>query len=105
MATPFRTHPVLGMIAATEDVFARFDDDAYVLSDDDGIGALFDGIGHNRGYDTSAIGWADLRRWAKSAYWDMFYDVENLVDYWEDDRIDRLLISYNEWLMWESEYH
>jgi hypothetical protein len=46
MATPFRTHAVLGMIAATEDVFSRFDDDAYVLSDDDGIAALFDEIGH-----------------------------------------------------------
>ena len=51
------------------------------------------------------ISWADLRRRMEDAYWDTFYDVENLVDYWEDDRIDRLLISYNEWLMWESEYH
>jgi len=46
MATPFRTHALLGMIAATEDAFARFDDDAYVLSDDDGIGCLFEEIGN-----------------------------------------------------------
>ena len=49
------------------------------------------------------ISWGMLRRRMEDVYWDTFYDVENLVDYWEDDRIDRLLISYNEWLMWE--YH
>ena len=46
MATPFRNHAVIGPIAATEDVFARFDEDVYVLSDDDGIGELFDELGH-----------------------------------------------------------
>ena len=46
MATPYAGHAVLGRLAALDDFFARFDDpDAYVLSDDDGIGALFDEIG------------------------------------------------------------
>jgi len=45
MLNPNRTHALLGRIAATEDVFARFDDDAHVLFDDDGIGNLFDEIG------------------------------------------------------------
>jgi hypothetical protein len=41
-----RTHALLGMMAAVDDVFARYDDDAHVLSDDDGIADLFDEIGH-----------------------------------------------------------
>ena len=49
--------------------------------------------------------WSYFEQWMEDCYWDTFYDIENLIDYWEDDRIDRLLISYNEWLMWESEYH
>jgi hypothetical protein len=48
----------------------------------------------------SDIIWGMLRRRMDDVYWDTFYDVENLVDYWEDDRIDRLLISYDEWLVW-----
>ena len=40
-----RTHALLGMIAATDAVFDRYDDDAHVLSDDDGIADLFDETG------------------------------------------------------------
>jgi len=46
------------------------------------------------------ISWGMLRRRIEEVYWDTFYDVENLVEYWEDDTIDRLLISYDEWLGW-----
>ena len=44
------------------------------------------------------ISWADLRRRMEEVYWDTFYDVENLVDYWEDDRIDRMICGYADWL-------
>ena len=47
--------------------------------------------------------WSYFEQWMEDCYWDTFSYIENLIDYWEDDRIDRLLISYNEWLMWE--YH
>ena len=43
------------------------------------------------------ISWADLRRRMEDAYWDTFYDVENLLDYWQDDRIDHAFVSYADW--------
>ena len=58
-------------------------------------------LSENMRYDTDK--WSYLEQWIEDCYWNTFYDIENLIDYWEDDRIDRLLISYNEWLMWE--YH
>ena len=30
-------------------------------------------------------------------FWDTFYDMENLLDYWQDNRIDHTLVSYYEW--------
>ena len=58
-------------------------------------------MNENMKFDTDK--WLYFEQWTEDCYWDTFYDIENLIDYWEDDRIDRLLISYNEWLMWE--YH
>ena len=33
----------------------------------------------------------------EDAYWDTFYDLENLLDYWQDDRIDHAFVSYADW--------
>ena len=46
----------------------------------------------------SDIIWGMLRRRMDDVYWDTFYDVENLIDYWEDDRIDRMICGYADWL-------
>ncbi len=32
-----------------------------------------------------------------STFWDVFYDLENLIDYWQDDRIDHAFVSYADW--------
>jgi hypothetical protein len=33
----------------------------------------------------------------EDVYWNTFYDVENLLDYWQDDRIDHAFVSYADW--------
>ena len=30
-------------------------------------------------------------------FWDTFYEVENLLDYWQDYRIDHAFVSYADW--------
>lgn len=30
-------------------------------------------------------------------FWDVYYAIENLIDYWYDDRIDHAFCSYAEW--------
>jgi hypothetical protein len=30
-------------------------------------------------------------------FWDTFYDLENLLDYWQDDRIDHAFVTYQQW--------
>jgi len=30
-------------------------------------------------------------------FWDTYYDIENLLDYWQDDRIDHAYVSYADW--------
>ena len=30
-------------------------------------------------------------------FWDTFYDLENLLDYWEDNRIDHAFVTYQQW--------
>ena len=30
-------------------------------------------------------------------FWDVFYAIENLIDYWVDDRIDHAYVSYGHW--------
>ena len=32
-----------------------------------------------------------------SLFWDVFYDLENLLDYWQDDRIDHAFVPYRDW--------
>ena len=30
-------------------------------------------------------------------FWDLFYDIENLLDYYQDDRIDHAFVTYRQW--------
>jgi hypothetical protein len=53
-------------------------------------------LSENMRYDTDK--WSYLEQWIEDCYWDTFYDIENLIDYWEDDRIDRMVCGFVDWL-------